>query len=96
MDKKMKEKKLTNYPDSVDTRVALLEQSIGHINQSLINMDSKMEKRFDEMEKRFDKRFDVIDQRFVGVYSCMKWMAGLVIGLFGGMFAIMAHGFHWF
>lgn len=28
------------YPDKIDTRVALLEQSIGHINQTLIRIEN--------------------------------------------------------
>ena len=43
-----------------DTRLALLEQSIGHINETLLRMD----KRFDSLEKNLDYRFERIDKRF--------------------------------
>lgn len=96
MEKKIKEKKLTTYPDSVDTRVALLEQSIGHINQTLINLSHSVEKLDAKMDQGFrDLRQDM--------KSDFKWLMGMIIGLaaftvsgFLGLGSIMAHGFHWF
>ena len=48
---------------SEDTRLALLEQSIGHINETLM----RFEKRFDHIDSKFDhidSRFDHIDSKF--------------------------------
>ena len=44
------------HQNTTDTRIALLEQSIGHINDTLKSID----KRFDKIDKRFDK----IDEQF--------------------------------
>ena len=46
-----------------DTKIALLEQSIGHINETLL----RIEKRFDSIDKKFDlvdKKFDLVDKKF--------------------------------
>jgi hypothetical protein len=71
------------YSDEV--RLALLEQSINNINTTLI---------------RFEKRFDQLDERYNQMESSIKvdirWLFSIMIGGFAGMFAIMAHGFHWY
>ncbi len=51
------------FSNTTDTRIALLEQSIGHINDSLKSIDN----RFEKIDKRFDKideKFDKIDEQF--------------------------------
>lgn len=81
----MKEKK-TKVKDNVEVlsfpevRVALLEQSIGHINETFV----RFEKRFDAIEAKFDKLDAKIDKHFYWTISALC-----------SMFAIMAHGFHW-
>jgi len=75
----MKEKSKINS-DSPETRVALLEQSIGFINQTLI----RIEKRLDRMDERIDRMENNLGKHFY-------W----TIGMFAGIFGIMAHGFHW-
>lgn len=42
--------------------------------------------------ERIEKRLDVMDCR---IDSNFKWLLGIIIGGFGSMLAIMAHGFHW-
>lgn len=68
-----------------DTRLALLEQSIGHINESLV----RIEKRFDSIDKRFDnvdKKFDVLEIRIEDVrknsWSQFRWIMGFVFAFF--------------
>lgn len=46
--------------DNHETRIALLEQSIVHINDTLV----RFEKRFDRIDEKFDQVFDKMDQRF--------------------------------
>lgn len=78
---------ITEYIDPVETlvKVALLEQSIGHINQTLIRI-----------EKRLDKIDDQFNEFRRDVKSDFRWMIGLMIGFGSGLSAVMAHGFHWF
>ena len=69
------------YPGSIDTRVALLEQSIGSINQSLIEIKIDLK----DMRKEIKEH-----QR--EVHSDFRW----VLAVIGALGAIVAHGFHWF
>ena len=61
---------MQNNRTSNDTRLALLEQSINHINETLI---------------RFEKRFDNLDQKIDTFHSLswsqFKWLMGTLIGV---------------
>ena len=89
MPKMTKKDKVVDYPDSIDTRVALLEASISTINQTLIRMEAKMDKQFDDI--KLDIREIRRDSR-----SDFKCLLSMIIGSTVGITAIMAHGFHWF
>jgi hypothetical protein len=73
----------TTYSD--DVRLALLEQAVININDTLV----RFEKRFDKIDERFDK----IDQRMT---SDFRWIVTIFGGLLLGLSGVMAHGFHWF
>ena len=91
---------------SEDTRLALLEQSIHHINETLM----RFEKRFDQIDERFDRidgrldrmdgRLDRMDSRLdnlnLKIDSNFKWLLGVMMAGFSGLFGIIAHGLHWF
>ena len=68
------EKMHKNY--SEETRIALLEQSINNINDTLI---------------RFEKRFDQIDSKFSSMHSENKthhrWTMGGIFGLYAIFFS---------
>lgn len=70
------------YSDEV--RLALLEQSINNINDTLI----RFEKRFDKIDERFDK----IDKE---MKSDFRWLITIFGGLMLGLAGLVAHGFHW-
>lgn len=76
-----KEDNITHYPNSTETRVALLEMSISNINDTL---------------NRLEKRFDKVDDEFVDLRKDMKFDFRFLIGAISALAAIMAHGFHWF
>ena len=71
-----------HYSD--DVRLALLEQSVNNINDTLV---------------RFEKRFDRIDDQFEAIKDNMKsdfrWLVTIFGSLILGLSGIMAHGFHW-
>lgn len=81
------------------TRLALLEQSIMHINDTLL----RIEKRFDTIDFRFDKQelqvgavstevkriFRDINQR---LWTNFIWM----IAGFASVLGVIAHAVHWF
>ncbi len=68
-----------------ETRLALLEQSIGHINETL---------------QRFEKRFDNVDQELKAIRKESKadffWLLLIIGGTFASSLGILAKGFHWF
>jgi septal ring factor EnvC (AmiA/AmiB activator) len=87
------EKIKDHYSD--DVRLALLEQSINNINNTMI----RFEKTFERIERKFEKideRFDRIDDELKGIRRELKndtrWLLTVIAALGG----IMAHGFHWF
>lgn len=90
---------------SEDTRLALLEQSIEHLNETL----RRFEKRFDQIDARFeqiDAKFDRIDVRFeridakfdkldARIDSNFKWLLSIMIAGFSSLLGIIAHTQHW-
>jgi hypothetical protein len=101
------EEKIVNYPNSIDTRVALLEVSISTINQTLIRLESKMDKGFENLhfeiknvreesklglkDLREELKSDIKDIRKEIQYN-FRWLFTII----GTLSAIMAHGFRWF
>lgn len=97
------EKIKNNYND--DVRLALLEQSIININDTLV----RFEKRFDKIDEKFtkidekfdrvDNKFDRIEDRFDKIHDQIKSETRWIITVFGGLMlglsGLMAHGFHW-
>jgi len=79
------EENIINYPNSIDTRVALLEVSISSINQTMVRLENKMDSQFNETKNDFkDLRKDM--------KTDFRWLLAII----GGLGFIMAHGFHWF
>jgi hypothetical protein len=73
-----------SYPSDMESRVAVLEQIARTTSTTL----ERMERRLDQMgaEQRADFRW------LLGV---MLAGFGTMIGLFGGLLGVMAHGLHW-
>jgi len=73
----MKPEKINNnYSD--DVRLALLEQAISNINNTLI----RFEKRFDQIDAQFDKIDDKFEKIRSESLSHHKWTLGLISGLY--------------
>ena len=101
---------LLRIENSIVAMDARIEKRIvemdARIEKRIVEMDNRIEKRFqavenrmDRMENRMDTGFDSIDKK---IDSNFKWTLtmmitgwGITIGGFTGMFALMAHGFHW-
>lgn len=75
-----------------DTRLALLEQSITNINDTM----QRMEKRFDKLEAKIDTVSTEMKQGFKDcnnrIWSNFYWNLAALTTLG----ALMAHGFKWF
>lgn len=80
-----KEDKVTDYPNSLETRVALVEMSIININQTLIRL-----------EKKIDDGFNKIENQITDIKKEMKNDFRWLLTIIAGLGAIMGHGFHWF
>ena len=83
------------YPADMESRVAILEQiarstvaSLERIERRLEGLDTRTSARFDTI----DRRFDLLDTAYRGDF---RWMLGLILGGFGALLGVMAHGFHW-
>lgn len=52
--------------NNTDTKVALLEQSIGHINETLLRFEKRFDNidaQFDKLERKFDDKIDRLDEK---------------------------------
>ncbi len=72
------------YPVSMEARVAVLEQIARTTSGAL----ERIERRLDSVDRRIDAV--VTDQR-----ADFRWLLGIMLGGFGAMLGVMAHGFHW-
>ncbi|MGA8194420.1 MAG: hypothetical protein WB902_13715 [Acetobacteraceae bacterium] len=68
----------------MEARVAVLEQIARTTSAAL----ERIERRLDSMDRRID--VVVTDQR-----ADFRWLLGVMLGGFGAMLGVMAHGFHW-
>jgi chromosome segregation ATPase len=78
-----------------DTRLALLEQSISHINETMM----RIEKRFDSIDKKFDdanKRFDRLENRIEDVrknsWSQFCWVMGFMLAVATAFAGVLIKG----
>jgi hypothetical protein len=74
-----------------DTRLALLEQSIGHINQTL----QRIEKRFDKIDNGLDSIEKNINQGFKEVNNRIWRNFYFMLAMYGGSIAIILKSVHY-
>lgn len=71
-----------------ETRLALLEQSINHIELMLQSMERKIQNidnQFDRIDEKFSRLETKIDSKFT-------WTIGVMITLFSGLYATALGG----
>ena len=71
-----------------ETRLALLEQSSCHIQETL----RRIEDKFDRIDVRFNKVDDRLDRLSERVDANFKWTMGVMITLFSGLYATALGG----
>ena len=83
------------YPADMESRVAILEQ----IARSTVASLERIERRLDSLDTRTSAWFDTIDRRFDLVDTAyrgdFRWLLGIMLGGFGALLGVMAHGFRW-
>lgn len=87
-----------HYRNDNEVRIAVVETTIGHINESLI----RMEKRFDKIDERFDRidgKLETMDKKIEAINNRMwtnfLWLLGVMSAFSVGLLGIMAKGFNW-
>jgi|GEM_PF-2837881 hypothetical protein len=99
-----------HYKNDNEVRIAILENSVSHIYQSLERIEKNIEKGFDGIDKKFSEKFDGINKKIDVVNdSLIKRMdkvedltlknlyftLGLMSSLVIGIIITIAHNFHW-
>lgn len=89
----MTNKKNPSNDSHFDTRLALLEQSIGHINETLLRFEKRfdsIESKFEKIEYKFDSKFDALDKKIDTKFEILDkkigtkfhWTLGSILGLY--------------
>lgn len=82
--------------NTVETRVALVEQSIGHIGETLIRLENKIDNGFKKIDEKFEKINEKLERFDSRLWSNFYWVLGTMFTLATLMCGIMAKGFGWF
>jgi hypothetical protein len=75
----------------MESRVAVLEQIARTTSAAL----ERIERRLDSMDQRIDSMGRRIDGVVTDQHADFRWLVGIMLGGFGAMLGVMAHGFHW-
>jgi molecular chaperone GrpE (heat shock protein) len=71
-----------------ETRIALLEQSIKHVNETLLRFEKKIDGLDQKVEQNMSKINDRLWSNFLWILTTLFTLSTLLIG-------VMAKGFHW-
>lgn len=81
--------------NSLETRIALVEQSIIHISETMIRVENKIENGFKKVDEKIDKiekEIKLFDHR---LWTNFYWILGTLFTLTTLTCGILAKGFHW-
>ncbi len=95
---KKPEDNVGSYPAYIDTRVALLEMSISHINDTLVRIEKrfyKIDERLDKIDDRFNRLDEKIDKLDSKLDSRFLWLLSFTIGGFASVLGVVARVAHW-
>jgi len=90
------------YPADMESRVAMLEQIARATTASLERIERGMDAQKSEQrafQDRIERRMDMLGAEHRADF---RWLLGVMLagfttllGAFGAMLGVMAHGFHW-
>ena len=69
-----------------DTEFKKIDSQFKKIDQRFETEFRKIDQRFDKVNSEFRGEFKKIDDRFEKIWSFQKWQAGMLLGLFGGLY----------
>lgn len=88
---------------SDDTRIALLENNLSHIGETLKRLERKMDdgflenkKEFDRLEQKMDKNFGTLDVKIDAINNRLWILYFWVTGGFAAVLGVIAKSHHWF
>lgn len=70
--------------DKIDSKFELIDSKFEQIDSRFEMIDTK----FDRIDTKFDRFEEKLDNQ-------IKWLLGIMLSGFAGIFGLMAHGFHW-
>ncbi|HEY1934236.1 MAG TPA: hypothetical protein VGG99_19685 [Acetobacteraceae bacterium] len=73
----------------MEARIAVLEEIATATRQSVVELRTDTNRRFDEVNRRFDTMRDIMERDF-------RLLFGIIVTVALGLAALMAKGFHWF
>jgi hypothetical protein len=65
-------------------------------NMLITKYDLLFESRLTKVETTLENMDKHVTEGFKEIKSDIRWMFGIMLGGFAGVFGLMAHGFHWF
>ena len=69
-----------------DTEFKKIDSQFKKIDQRFETEFKRIDERFDKVNSEFREEFKKIDDRFEKIWSFQKWQAGMLLGLFGGLY----------
>ena len=80
---------IKELPMKNDIKIALLDQSIITINETLKRIEGKI----DKLDSKIDHCYQSLNLR---LWNNFLWLVGFGIALYGSLFAVIAHALKWF
>lgn len=95
------EERLTARMEAMEERlIARIESGEARTDKRMETMEERLITRIEAGEARTDKRMESFEVHLVRLedrhITDFRWMLGLGMGAVAFLFAVMAHGFHWF
>ena len=90
---------MSDTPNDMPTRVAVLEQITKETRDALTDLRTEVRQGFTDMRSEMRQGFADMRAETRAIRSeartDYRWLLSLMLGMSGALLAVMAHGFHW-